>query len=532
MASSSGRGGGGGGGGGVGETPAAHQVFSFDGEVVFSSNFDNGNLARVERSGSSSRYDFKIWTAPDNMGSSFQSKHCAWFHFVVTGVPAGSVLRIQIANASNHSGLYKHDMRPVYRSAATNQKWCRIKNCVRFVKQDDVAQLFFEHAVDTPDDKIYFAFTYPYTYTQLQQELQMIDASQTGPDWNDPEAIYWCRELLTTTQDGRRVDLLTISSTEGVDGSGEREPSLSGIFPDTLDSGGRPRPCRVFPRKEIIFVSARVHPGEVPAQHTLKGIINLLLDKTDLIAKEIRRRYVVKIVPMLNPDGVFRGHFRMDQFGQNLNRYYVDPDFSLQGPIFAVKTLLDYYASSLQRLSLYLDLHAHASKRGCFMYGNVMDTLEDQVQNMLYCRLVALNTPHFDYEGCLFSREHMSRIDPGDMAKGLTAEGSGRVANFLAYGIIHSYTLECNYNCSRSVNEVPPCEQDPQSSFAGNNTPASPFSNNQVPIKREKTHTHTLHTHTHTLHTHTQLTRNLHRKSFCHLRTRAWGARASLPCWT
>ena len=93
----------------------------------------------------------------------------------------------------------------------------------------------------------------------------------------------------------------------------------------------------------------------------------------------------------------------MDQFGQNLNRYYSSPVPDLQGPIFAIKKLLDCYASE-QKLALYLDCHAHASKRGCFIYGNVLDSVDDQIQNMLYCRLIALNTPHFDYEGCLFSQ--------------------------------------------------------------------------------------------------------------------------------
>ena len=39
--------------------------------------------------------------------------------------------------------------------------------------------------------------------------------------------------------------------------------------------------------------------------------------------------------------------------------------------------------------------------------------------------------------------------------QGLTAEGSGRVATYLSHGIIHSYTLECNYNTSKTANEVP-----------------------------------------------------------------------------
>lgn len=117
----------------------------------------------------------------------------------------------------------------------------------------------------------------------------------------------------------------------------------------------------------------------------------------------------------------------MDQFGENLNRYYSNPSAQFHPSIFGAKSLLDYYAG-LGKLALYLDFHAHSSKRGCFIYGNVLPTIEDQLQNQLFCRLIALNSAHFDYEGCLFSREHMARIDPGDQAKGLTAEGSGRVS--------------------------------------------------------------------------------------------------------
>eukprot|EP01042_Synura_sphagnicola_P001718 gene1718-2016_t len=201
--------------------------------------------------------------------------------------------------------------------------------------------------------------------------------------------------------------------------------------------------------------------SQVPAQHTWKGIHNFLLDEKDLRAKELRKRYVFKIVPMLNPDGVYRGHVRMDQYGQNLNRYYLTPDSTYQPAIYATKQLLDYYAVSLQKLALYLDLHAHSSKRGCFIYGNVMDSLEDQVQNQLFCKLIALNTPHFDYDGCLFSREHMSRIDPGEAESGLSAEGSGRVSTYLHHRLIHSYTLECNYNTGKTGNEVPPLDGDP-----------------------------------------------------------------------
>jgi len=29
---------------------------------------------------------------------------------------------------------------------------------------------------------------------------------------------------------------------------------------------------------------------------------------------------------MINPDGVYHGHYRFDSLNQNLNRYYIDPD--------------------------------------------------------------------------------------------------------------------------------------------------------------------------------------------------------------
>ena len=114
---------------------------------------------------------------------------------------------------------------------------------------------------------------------------------------------------------------------------------------------------------------------------------------------------------------MYRGHFRMDQFGENLNRYYCKPDPIKQPSIYAAKSLIEYYAKD-RKLCLYLDLHAHASKRGCFIYGNVLDNVNDQIQNQLYCKLISMSSPHFEYEACLFNREHMKRIDPGDLAKG------------------------------------------------------------------------------------------------------------------
>lgn len=122
-------------------------------------------------------------------------------------------------------------------------------------------------------------------------------------------------------------------------------------------------------------------------------------------------------------------------------------------------------------VAYYVDLHGHASKRGCFMYGNNLPDenqqvggslsictifvthkkgnflcqislcfisplliLSLQVENMLYPRLIAVNSAHFDFLGCNFSEKNMYARDKRD---GQSKEGSGRVAVHKAIGVLH-----------------------------------------------------------------------------------------------
>ena len=71
----------------------------------------------------------------------------------------------------------------------------------------------------------------------------------------------------------------------------------------------------------------------------------------------------------------------------------------------------------------------------------------------MYSRLVALNSPIFDFTGCNYTEKNMSRPDKDGESK----EGAGRVALFRETGLLHLYTVESNYNTVRVPGLVPPC---------------------------------------------------------------------------
>lgn len=68
-------------------------------------------------------------------------------------------------------------------------------------------------------------------------------------------------------------------------------------------------------KKPVIFLTSRVHPGETPASFVLNGLINFLLNEKNEQARILLGRFVFKIIPMLNPDGVYRGYYRLDTKG-------------------------------------------------------------------------------------------------------------------------------------------------------------------------------------------------------------------------
>lgn len=132
--------------------------------------------------------------------------------------------------------------------------------------------------------------------------------------------IYFHRERPVESLDGLQVDLITITSSHSETPLLEKEPLLKGAG---LLRSPSSSPLK-FPGRKYIFLSGRVHPGEVAASHMLNGLLNYLIEdpQGDVRVELLLQNFVFVVIPFLNPDGVFRGHYRADTLGRNLNRMY------------------------------------------------------------------------------------------------------------------------------------------------------------------------------------------------------------------
>jgi len=54
---------------------------------------------------------------------------------------------------------------------------------------------------------------------------------------------------------------------------------------------------------------------------------------------ELRKKYVLKLVPMLNPDGVVLGNYRCSLAGVDPNRQYRTPSYQLTPEIYYYKVI-------------------------------------------------------------------------------------------------------------------------------------------------------------------------------------------------
>ncbi|CAH8612819.1 unnamed protein product [Heterobilharzia americana] len=295
-----------------------------------------GNLGKVEYV---SDYEYDLFIRPDTCNARFR----VWFNFTVENTKYAQRVIFNVVNFSKTKSLYREGMSPVVKSSS-RPYWSRIpQKCVFYYRCPEHKKKYvmsFAFSFDCEEDVYQFAYCYPYTYSRLQTYLGTIESKNYS---------HFKRELLGLTVQQRRLDLLTITHPNNFNAS--------------------------TTKKRIIFVTARVHPGETPSSYVCQGFIDFMINNHP-IARQLRKHLIFKIVPMLNPDGVYLGNysFRSSLMGFDLNRQWQSPSLWAHPTIYATKQLLMNLDVDVSvDVNFFIDIHAHSTLMNGFMYGNIYE---------------------------------------------------------------------------------------------------------------------------------------------------------------
>lgn len=234
-------------------------------------------------------YEYVLTLRPDL----YTAKHTQWFYFRVQNTRRDAVYRFTIANLAKPKSLYGEGMQPLLYSQQDARSrgigWRRVGAEVRYYRGgggEEPATFCLSWSMRFPHDgdTCYLAHSYPYTYSDLQRYLRAVVGDPVRSRYCAVRAL--CRSLA-----GNTVYLLTITGPAG--GAGKR----------------------------AVVLSARAHPGESGGSWAMRGFLDFVLSAAP-DARLLRRLFVFKVVPMLNPDGVVVGNSRCSLAGRDPNRAY------------------------------------------------------------------------------------------------------------------------------------------------------------------------------------------------------------------
>ena len=242
--------------------------------------FDSGNIEVVSIAGSSARLRIRR----DDRSDFYQ-----WFHFRVAGADGRELeLKIGDLNASAYP-----DGWPGYSACVSEDRgyWGRTETT--FDPGEAGGTLTIRYA--PASDLAWFAYFAPYSL-ERHNDLVSEAAASEG-------VAYRC---LGHSLDGRPIDSLEM-------GEGEVP----------------------------VWLFARQHPGESMAEWWMEGALEALCDPADPVARKLRHKCRLHVVPNCNPDGSARGHLRTNAAGVNLNREWHEPTAERSPEVLAIRDAMD-----------------------------------------------------------------------------------------------------------------------------------------------------------------------------------------------
>ena len=418
------------------------KTFNFD-DIIFTSEFNSGNMKQCTQKNEN---EFSILISQDCDGYNINhtiSTFKIWFYFGVKSTKQKNI-KIIIENLNNFYKVFKNGYKIAYAELPFDITPVTYQQSYEFNEEDYWKRLDIDYELFI-DDKtnflqvkfdyilpqnryVLFSYCFPFSYEKNEAFLNYLSTKNINSD------IYFHNEILTYSQEKRKIHLLTITSKSNVDFK-KTEQTFPGLFPE------RKRNFITTHDKHIIFITARVHPGETPGTMMMNGILKTLFDKENPYSKMLLENFVFKIVPIINVDGVSHGHFRLDVNGYNLNRCYYNPDQNIHPENFAITKIFYFYAEKY-KIRYYFDLHADMNVRGVYTFGNAISNFEEHVENVLFSFIFKLYSNHVNFCHCNFNEKSMMTRAKNDNAG---KEATSRVQFHRRTGLIHTYTVESTY---------------------------------------------------------------------------------------
>ena len=377
-----------------------------DKTLVFESRFESGNLNLAIKM-ADNEYNLLLQNDINTNG------HTQWFFFKVSNTFKGQSVKFNILNLCKPDSLYNYGMKVLclseQKKIIDGWEWFRDGTDIAYYKNNfrregkygldkNYYTFTFTYKFPYNKDSVYFAYSLPYTYTDWTEDLDKIMADPT-------KATFWSRNTLWRTIAGNKWEYLTITSRES----------------KVEDSGNKIE-------KKGVVISARVHPGESVGSWMMKGVLEFLT--SDLIeAQALRKLYIFKVIPMLNPDGVINGNYRCSLSGGDLNRRWKAPSRTLHPTVYETKKLWRDFKKE-REVTLFWDLHGHSRRKNIFMYGNNLS--DDPSATRIFPFIMSKLTDYFSFK---YSRFSMTK----------SKETTARISLFRELGIPCIYTMEASF---------------------------------------------------------------------------------------
>jgi hypothetical protein len=272
-----------------------------------------------------------------------------WFYFALSDViGTAPVVRVDFNNTRSGGPYWPGThgaVRPVY--SYDQQTWYRLASIDSY--SGEVLQFTLPIlAADT----VYIAMDHPYTWSDLVADVAGWDASAYC------QVSALSHAGVTHSQGGRNVYYMLIE-----------EP---GYYTNRFE----------------MVITGRSHPGEPQASHAMAGFLDWILS-SNAAAVELRRKSVLHVFPMNNPDGVWAGRSRSMDNGLDGNRGWDvgGPNSSTEPPeTFLIHSKIDEVQANV---TVCFDFHSNNYSEPRLVYDA---TYDDWIVSELDAIVVALNT--------------------------------------------------------------------------------------------------------------------------------------------